>query len=145
MTSLAQANAERSVKRHKTELIKETFDVHEAWERLIGYSQNGYASISEEDKDFVLKSFGIFDRPATPERFMIRVRIAGGALSVEQAMVVAYVATTFGQNYIDLTTRQQIELRYLRIEEIPEALKLLEGVGLTSYQTGVDNFRNILI
>ncbi|HEX5623030.1 MAG TPA: ferredoxin--nitrite reductase [Sulfuricurvum sp.] len=145
MTSLAQANAERSVKRHKTEIIKETFDVHEAWERLIGYSQNGYASISEEDKDFVLKSFGIFDRPATPERFMIRVRIAGGALSVEQAMVVAYVATTFGQNYIDLTTRQQIELRYLRIEEIPEALKLLEGVGLTSYQTGVDNFRNILI
>lgn len=145
MTSLSQANAERSAKRHKTESIKETFNAAEAWERLIGYSKNGYASISDDDKDFVLKSFGIFDRPATPEMFMIRVRIAGGALSVEQALVVAYVAKTFGQDYIDITTRQQIELRYMRIEDIPEALKLLEDVGLTSYQTGVDNFRNILI
>lgn len=145
MTSLAQANEVRSAKRHKTESIKDDFSVTQAWERLIGYSKNGYASITEDDKHFVLKSFGIFDRPATPERFMLRVRIAGGALSVEQAMVIAYVAKTFGQDYIDITTRQQIELRYLRIEDIPEAFKLLEGVGLTSYQTGVDNFRNILI
>lgn len=145
MTSLAQANTLRSAKRHKTESLKDAFSATEAWERLIGYSKSGYASISDDDKDFILKSFGVFDRPATPERFMIRVRIAGGALSVEQAMVVAYVATTFGQDYIDITTRQQIELRYLRIEDIPEAFTLLEGVGLTSYQTGVDNFRNILI
>lgn len=145
MISLSQANAERSAKRHKTESIKDAFSAQEAWERLIGYSKTGYASISEDDKDFVLKSFGIFDRPATPERFMVRVRIAGGALSVEQALVVAYVAKTFGQDYIDITTRQQIELRYLRVEDLPEALKLLEDVGLTSYQTGVDNFRNILI
>jgi len=145
MTSLMQANEARSAKRHKTESIKDAFNAAEAWERLIGYSKNGYASISEDDKDFVLKSFGIFDRPATPERFMLRVRIAGGALSVEQAMAVADVAKTFGQDYIDLTTRQQIELRYLRIEDIPELYKRLEDVSLTGYQTGVDNFRNILI
>jgi len=145
MTSLMQAKEARSLKRHKTEFIKDRFSATEAYERLIGYSITGYDSISDEDKEFVLKSFGIFDRPATPQRFMIRLRIAGGMLSVEQAMAVAYVATTFGQDYIDLTTRQQIELRYLRIEDIPKALNLLEGVGLTSYQTGVDNFRNILI
>ncbi len=145
MTSLQQANAERSVKRHKSESIKDAFSAGEAWERLIGYSKSGYASISDEDKDFVLKSFGVFDRPATPERFMIRLRIAGGSLSVEQSKAVAYVAKTFGQDYIDLTTRQQIELRYLRIEDIPQALEHLERVGLTSYQTGVDNFRNILL
>ena len=145
MTSLMQANEARSAKRHKTELLKESFSAAEAWERLIGYAKTGYASITEEDKDFVLKSFGVFDRPATPERFMLRVRIAGGALSVEQAMALAYVATKFGRDYIDITTRMQIELRYLRIEDLPEALKLLENVGLTSYQTGVDNFRNILL
>ncbi|MFZ2888968.1 nitrite/sulfite reductase [Sulfuricurvum sp.] len=145
MTSLQQANADRSSKRHKTESIKDVFNAAEAWERLIGYSKSGYASISEDDKDFVLKSFGVFDRPATPERFMIRVRVAGGALSIAQAMSVAYVAKKFGQDYIDLTTRQQIELRYIAIEDLPESLALLESVGLTSYQTGVDNFRNILL
>lgn len=145
MTSLAQANTERSAKRHKIESIKDAFNAAEAWERLIGYSKTGYASISDEDKDFVLKSFGVFDRPATPERFMIRVRIAGGALTAHQASVLADVAQRFGQDYIDLTTRQQIELRYVSIEDLPEALSLLESVGLTSYQTGVDNFRNILL
>lgn len=145
MTSLSQANEARSSKRHKTETLKDAFNASEAWDRLIGYSKTGYASISEEDKDFILKSFGVFDRPATPEKFMIRVRVAGGALSVEQAMALAYCATAYGQNYIDITTRQQAELRYIRIEDMPDALKLLENVGLTSYQTGVDNFRNILI
>jgi ferredoxin-nitrite reductase len=145
MTSLAQANAERSIKRHKTEAIKDAFNAEQAWERLRGYAKSGYASISEEDKDFVLKSFGVFDRPATPERFMVRVRIAGGSLSTEQASVLADVARRFGRDYIDLTTRQQVELRYLCIEDLPEALSLLESVGLTSYQTGVDNFRNILL
>lgn len=145
MTSLQQASAARSAKKHKTESIKEAFSAQEAWDRLLAYAKSGYSSISEDDRDFVLKSFGVFDRPATPERFMIRVRIAGGSLSVEQSKAVAYVAKTFGQDYIDLTTRQQIELRYLRIEDIPQALEHLERVGLTSYQTGVDNFRNILL
>lgn len=145
MTSLMQANEARSAKIHKTETIKASFSAKEAWERLIGYSKSGYASITDDDKDFILKSFGIFDRPATPERFMVRVRIPGGALSVEQAMALAYVSTKFGQDYIDITTRQQIELRYLAIEDMPDVMKMLENVGLTSYQTGVDNFRNILL
>lgn len=145
MTSLMQAKEARNAKLHKTEAIKEAFDVDTAWKRLLEYAENGYASITDEDKDFVLKAFGVFDRPATPERFMIRVRVAGGALSVAQADAVAQVAHKFGQDYIDITTRQQIELRYIRIEDIPEALGILEAVGLTSYQTGVDNFRNIVI
>lgn len=145
MISLSQANEARSAKRHKVETIKETFSAGQAWERLIAYSKTGYDSITEEDKDFVLKSFGVFDREATPGRFMIRVRVAGGISSVQQARVLAEVAKRFGQDYIDITTRMQIELRYVSIEEMPEALGLLESVGLTSYQTGVDNFRNILI
>jgi len=145
MTSLLQANEARSTKIHKTELIKERFTAREAWERLEDYAKNGYSSITDEDKDFVLKSFGIFDRPATPERFMIRVRVSGGSLSIEQAMALAYIATKFGKDYIDITTRQQIELRYIAIEDMPDVMKMLENVGLTSYQTGVDNFRNILL
>ncbi len=145
MTSLSQANEARSAKRHKIETIKDSFSAKEAWERLIGYSKTGYDSITEDDKDFVLKSFGVFDRPATPGRFMIRVRVAGGILSVQQARVLAHVAKRFGKDYIDITTRMQIELRYITIEDMPEALALLESVGLTSYQTGVDNFRNIII
>ncbi|MDP3464368.1 MAG: hypothetical protein Q8R86_01210, partial [Sulfuricurvum sp.] len=61
MTSLIQANADRCAKRHKTETIKDAFSATDAWNRLIGYSKTGYPSITEEDKEFVLKSFGVFD------------------------------------------------------------------------------------
>ena len=53
-------------------------------------------------------------------------------------------ALLYGQDYIDLTTRSQCELRYLDIKDIPIILQRLKNVGIDSYQTGVDNFRNIM-
>ena len=143
--ALAQASSERNAKKHKTELLKEQFDPQGAWDRLLGYAQSGYDAMSDEDKDFIMKSFGVFDRPATPKMFMIRLRVPGGVLSPSQAEAIGEVAHRFGRDYIDITTRMQIELRYLTIENIPEALAILEREGLTSWQTGVDNFRNIVI
>jgi len=72
------------------------------------------------------------------------VRIPGGRLSSIQAKVLGECAKDFGNNYIDLTTRMQVELRYLHIEDIPEIFKRLENVGITTYQTGIDNLRNIV-
>ncbi|MDQ1340416.1 MAG: ferredoxin-nitrite reductase, partial [Campylobacterota bacterium] len=46
--------------------------------------------------------------------------------------------------YIDITTRMQIELRYLKIEDIPTIFEKLQNAGLTTYQTGTHNFRNIV-
>ena len=75
---------------------------------------------------------------------MMRVRIPGGQLNYEQAQAIGKIAQKYGNDYIDITTRMQIELRYLSIENIPNLLKELDQVGLTSFQTGVDNFRNVL-
>jgi len=75
---------------------------------------------------------------------MIRVRIPGGQLTSEQAEVVGRLARDYGNDYIDITTRMQIEYRYMKISDIPTILKELQNVGISSYQTGVDNFRNIL-
>ena len=49
-----------------------------------------------------------------------------------------------GAGALDITTRQQIQLRWLRIEDIPTVLARLTEVGLTSLQTGMDNIRNIV-
>ena len=86
----------------------------------------------------------MFYRPATPERFMIRVRIPGGKLNYQQAKKLGEVAKKYGNDYIDLTTRMQVELRFIRVEDLPTVLRELESVGITTFQTGVDNFRNIV-
>ena len=75
---------------------------------------------------------------------MIRVRIPGGQLSSKQSRVIGELAKAFGQDYIDITTRMQVELRYLDIKDMPTIMQRLDEVGITLYQTGVDNFRNIV-
>jgi ferredoxin-nitrite reductase len=144
MEKLIKVSKERNRKINKIEKLKMEHSPKEAWEKLEYYAEKGFSSIPEYDLNYFLKCFGIFYRPATPERFMLRVRIPGGKLSYIQAKTLGEVAKKYGNNYIDLTTRMQVELRYLRIEEIPTLLKELENVGITTFQTGVDNFRNIV-
>jgi ferredoxin-nitrite reductase len=144
MQAIIDAFEERNKKVNKIEKLKEQRTPLEAFEQLRYYADNGYSSIPEEDKSFFLKSFGIFDRPQTPEMFMLRVRIPGGQLTTEQATVLGSVSRDYGNDYIDITTRMQVELRYLKIEDIPTVLEKLLDVGISTLQTGVDNFRNIL-
>ncbi|WP_456431237.1 ferredoxin--nitrite reductase [Nitratifractor sp.] len=139
-----EAISARHTKINKIEKLKATRSYKEAWEALQRYAREGYDAIPKEDKDFFLKCFGIFDRPATPGRFMMRIRIPGGRLESAQAEALGEMAREFGEDYMDLTTRAQVQLRYLKIEDIPTIIERLEGVGITSWQTGVDNFRNIV-
>jgi len=144
MEALQKAYEARSKKLNKIEKVKALKSPKEAYEKLEEYAQNGYASIPDEDKSYFLKCFGIYDRPATPERFMLKLRIPGGYMNASQAQVIGECAEEFGQDYIDLTTRAQCELRYLRIEDLPLIIKRLEAVGIDAYQTGVDNIRGIM-
>jgi len=144
MNALEQAYEAHSKKINKIEKTKALKTPKEALELLDQYAQDGYDAISAEDKSYFLKCFGIYDRPATPKQFMIRVRIPGGQLSPAQAVVIGEVARDHGNDYIDITTRMQIEFRYLNIEDIPGIIEKLQSVGISTYQTGVDNFRNIL-
>ncbi len=145
MKKLQTVSESRNKKVNKIEKIKELKSPQEAYEQLQKYAQKGYDSIPDEDKKYFLKCFGIFDKDGlTPKQFMMRVRIPGGHLNATQAETIANVAKKYGQDYIDITTRAQIELRYLDIENIPALIQELQAVGIDSYQTGVDNFRNIV-
>lgn len=144
MQVLQKAYDARAKKINKIEKVKELKNPQEAYDRISEYAKNGYASIPDEDKKYFLKCFGIYDRPATPERFMIKLRIPGGFLNSDQARVIGECAKEYGKDYIDLTTRQQCELRYLCIEDMPTILERLKAVGIDAYQTGVDNIRSIM-
>ncbi|MRJ03196.1 MAG: ferredoxin--nitrite reductase [Epsilonproteobacteria bacterium] len=142
---LARAREKRSRKINRVERIKEQYTPQQAYERLLEAAQKGYRALGEGDKAVLLKYFGLFDKHEfTPERFMLRVRIPGGRLTPEQAVCLGEVAREFGQDTVDLTTRMQVELRHIRIEDLPEIFQRFERVGITTYQTGIDNLRNIV-
>ncbi len=143
LNSLKEAFDHRNKKLNKVEQLKQRKSPKDVLAQLQEYSITGYDSIAEEDLDFFLKSYGIFDRKE-PNSFMMRVRVPNGKLTYAQAKVIGEVAQQYGQNLIDITTRMQFQLRHIRIEDIPDVLEMLDSVGLSPFQTGVDNIRNIV-
>jgi ferredoxin-nitrite reductase len=144
MEALQVAFDARNKKINKIEKVKDLKTPQEAYDKLEEYAANGFDSIPEEDKTYFLKCFGIYYRAATPEKFMLKLRIPGGFMRADQAKIIGECSKEFGEDYIDLTTRQQCELRYLTIESLPIIIKRLEKVGISAYQTGVDNIRGIV-
>ena len=90
-----------------------------------------------------LKWVGLFHREQTPGLFMLRLRITHGCLTSNQARAIADCSAACGGGVIDLTTRQQIQLRNLELKDVPGLFRRLQAVGLHSMQTGMDNVRNI--
>jgi ferredoxin-nitrite reductase len=94
------------------------------------------------EKD-LLKWVGVFFRKPTPGRFMMRVRMPNGFTDSRQLRAVADLSRRLGDCVLDITTRQQIQLRGFSLPSVPEIWEKLRGVDLHSLQTGMDNVRNI--
>lgn len=105
--------------------------------------EGDWQKVPEEDRDIGLKWYGVFYRKATPGYFMVRIRITHGKLTSEQAKVIAHLSKLFGKGDVDLTSREQIQLRWIELKDLPLVLSAIQKVGLTTLQTGMDNVRNI--
>lgn len=107
------------------------------------YAARGWEAIPDDDVQR-LKWYGLFLRNPTPGYFMVRVRMPGGQTTTAQLRALAEIAAGYGNGLLDVTTRQQVQLRHLRIGDVPAVFARMEEVGLTSVQTGMDNVRNVM-
>ncbi len=137
---------EKIKRENKIEKIKrEIHPFDEAFrKKMEGYFRSErWEEIPEEDRDVRLKWYGIFYRKATPGYFMVRIRVPNGRLTYEQAKVVSHLAQKFGRGEVEITSRQQLQIRWLELKALPEVLAALGAVGLSTLQTGMDNVRNV--
>ena len=128
---------------NKIEAYKEEKNGLDVKQDLSRYAAEGWESISEGDKER-LKWLGVFFRRQTPGNFMMRLRIPNGFSNSAQFRAIASVSRDFGKDFADLTTRQQVQLRWFRIDQVQEIWDRLESVGMVSLQTGMDNVRGIV-
>ncbi|MEO0801590.1 MAG: ferredoxin--nitrite reductase [Cyanobacteria bacterium J06642_2] len=113
-------------------------------DELEHFARIGWEAMDETDLKQRLKWLGIFFRPVTPGKFMLRLRMPNGMLSSSQMRVLAEIVQRYGDaGSADITTRQNLQLRGIRIEDIPDIFSRLKDAGLTSTQSGMDNVRNI--
>ncbi|CAN5341559.1 ferredoxin--nitrite reductase [soil metagenome] len=101
-----------------------------------------------------LKWVGIYPQKQGGDAFMMRIKVPGGVLTPEQARVIGQIAVDFangpipnphfGNNFLDLTTRQDIQMHWIQMEDVPEIWRRLEESGLTTVQACGDSARNVL-
>jgi ferredoxin-nitrite reductase len=101
-----------------------------------------------------LKWVGIYPQKQGGDAFMMRIKVPGGVLKPEQARAIGRIAADFangpypnphfGNNFLDLTTRQDVQMHWLRMGDVPEIWRRLEEVGMTTVQACGDSARNVL-
>ncbi|MFU1781064.1 nitrite/sulfite reductase [Haloarcula japonica] len=142
---------------HKKEEYKEELYGDEVREKLEEFAEKGWESIPEDEREKWFSRFkfwGVFHHRGGQESyFMMRLTNCGGVLEPDQLRAIGEVARDyakgpaenpeFGNGWIDLTTRQSIQLHWLKLEDIPEIWEKLEAVGVSSRSAGGDTMRNI--
>ena len=128
---------------NKIEQIKAEKGGLEVGRDIPRYAELGVEAIEEGDLER-LKWWGIFFRKHTPGHFMMRIRIPNGITSAAQLRTIGRIANRVGRGIADITTRQQLQLRWIRINDVPPILEELREVGLVTLQTGMDNIRNVV-
>ena len=137
----------------RLKLERHPLDVAEAVRER--YSKAGAEAIAAvEGEHERLKWVGIYPQRQGGDAFMLRIKVPGGQLSAAQARRIGEITDDFargpaphpewGDRYCDLTTRQDVQLHWIRIEDVPEIWRRLEDVGLTSIQACGDSARNVL-
>jgi sulfite reductase (ferredoxin) len=146
---------------NKNEELKKNDDGLNVRHRIIDiYAKYGFDSIDPADLRGRFRWFGLYTqrRPGIdggktatlePEElddkyFMLRIRIDGGQLSHDQLVTVADVSRRFGRGTADVTDRQNIQLHWVRIEDVPAIWEALESVGLSTTEACGDTPRVIL-
>jgi len=124
------------------------------------YARRGFSSIDGADLRGRMRWYGLYTQRKAgigggqtgvlepeeieDEYFMLRVRIPGGQLSGPQLRVVAEIAQQYGRDVADITDRQNVQLHWIRIEDVPAIWTALESVGLSTTEACGDTPRNML-
>jgi ferredoxin-nitrite reductase len=119
------------------------------------YAAEGSAAIDTVPGEMErLKWVGLYPQKQGGDAFMLRIKIPGGRLTAEQAEVIGAITDehargpapdpVWGDAYCDITTRQDIQLHWLKIGAVPDVWRRLEASGLTTVQACGDSARNVL-
>jgi NAD(P)H-nitrite reductase large subunit len=129
--------------KNKVEVIKAEKDGLDALPDVYRLAEGDrWQEMTEADKQR-FKWHGLFFRVPTPGNFMLRLRLQAGRVTSRQLRVIADLSDQYGKGFCDLTTRQQIQLRWFTLADMPDIWRRLEEVGLHSRQTGMDNVRGL--
>src|SRR4051812_36837671 len=149
--------SETAAKLPEIEHVKARKDGLDVLADIYRYAELGFGAITPDDLA-LFRWYGIYTQrsaenaaagdPGPSEEtdglFMLRIKFPGGAVTSQQLRLIGHLAERYGEGMGDITTRQNIQLHNLAIEDVPIVLDELNAAGLSFTQACGDVWRNIV-
>lgn len=147
----------KETKAQRIERLKREKNAWECLEEIRSFARQGHASIPPEWLGTYFRFWGVYTQGdgvgavggiggegrAVPN-FMVRIRIPNGLLLSHQVRTIADVVRKYARDTADITVRQNIQLHWVTIEDLPNVLENLWRAGLTTMGSCGDDVRNIV-
>ena len=146
----------KETKAQRAERLKREKNPWEAFDEVRAFARAGRSSVVPEWASLYFKWWGIYTQGdgvgaiggkggegLTSDYFMMRIAIPNGIVSASQLRVIGGLTRRFARNLADITVRQAIQLHWLTIESLPEAVDALDAVGLSPRGACGDVVRNV--
>jgi sulfite reductase (ferredoxin) len=86
---------------------------------------------------------GIYGQRQGGHNQMVRIKVPHGSLQPEQLEMLGHLAREYSRGWAHLTTRQNVQMHFVQLEQIPEVLRLLASVDMTTREACGDTVRNV--
>ena len=86
---------------------------------------------------------GIFGQLQEGDIQMVRIKVPAGILNADQLEMIGYLAETYSRGWAHITTRLNVQLHFVKLDDVPEIMRCLASVGLTTREAGGDTLRNV--
>ena len=130
------------LKRNSTERLKREKSPLGMLDELPALIAAGYEQVDEDDI-VRLKWWGLYHDKPKIGTFMLRVKIPGGITSPAHLRAIGEISNVHGRGEGELSTRQNVQLHYIKLGDLPDVFDRLHAVGLTSAGACGDTVRNI--
>ena len=87
---------------------------------------------------------GIYGQRQGGTNQMVRIKLPAGTITAEQLDLMGYIAETYSRGWGHITTRQNVQVHYVELTRVPELMRHLAAVGLTSREACGDTVRNVM-
>ncbi len=138
---MAKVGWEEIYKKNPRERLKKEKHPLDIIYELDNLIEKGYEEVPEEDL-VRLQWYGLYHDKPRVGTFLLRIKIPAGKLSPYQLYTIGKLAKKLN-NYAELTTRQDIQLHYVKLDDIPQILEELRNAGLFRVGPCGDTVRNI--
>jgi sulfite reductase (ferredoxin) len=153
---MSESLLQKETKAQRIERLKREKNPWQAFDEVRAFARAGQTSVTPEWAATYFKWWGIYTQGdgvgATGGKggeglatkwFMMRIGIPNGILTSNQLRTIGGITRKYARNLADITVRQNIQLHWLTIEDLPEIVDALDAIGLSPKGACGDVVRNV--